>query len=347
MKLVRVLDDDGAAKTSIPLDTRVSLYRHATAAPLRRAHDRVAGARAGSASTARRPARKRRPSPSRSPRDQPTGCFRRCARAARCSCAACPFPRTSLSCSAARAIRSRAGKCPATSRALGFGRVVVERDRDSIAAGRRTAMAMRASGRADAAVAFLGDGATSHPDFHAALNFAGRVSPRCCSCARTAIRVSVPSGPPDGLEHVRREGAGLRRERRASGRQRRAGRVRGRARSARTRPRRWRSDARRVRHLPARRSLFERRPFPLSRRLRGRAMAEEGSAREALATPRARIATRRRHRPGHRRRARSGGRPGAGRARRVGLPPPLEVCSTACTASCPGTCPNGEVSSRR
>ena len=35
------------------------------------------------------------------------------------------------------------------------------------------ALAARRRGKRDIGLAFLGDGATSHPDFHAALNFAG------------------------------------------------------------------------------------------------------------------------------------------------------------------------------
>jgi pyruvate dehydrogenase E1 component alpha subunit/2-oxoisovalerate dehydrogenase E1 component alpha subunit len=47
------------------------------------------------------------------------------------------------------------------------------------------ALAARRLGRADVMLAFLGDGATSHPDFHAALNFAGVFRAPWCSFART------------------------------------------------------------------------------------------------------------------------------------------------------------------
>ncbi len=56
------------------------------------------------------------------------------------------------------------------------------------------AMAMRARGGSDAAVAFLGDGATSHPDFHAALNFAGVFrAPALLVCTNNQYALSVPS----------------------------------------------------------------------------------------------------------------------------------------------------------
>jgi pyruvate dehydrogenase E1 component alpha subunit/2-oxoisovalerate dehydrogenase E1 component alpha subunit len=56
------------------------------------------------------------------------------------------------------------------------------------------AMAMRARGESEAAVAFLGDGATSHPDFHAALNFAGVFrAPVLLVCTNNQYALSVPS----------------------------------------------------------------------------------------------------------------------------------------------------------
>lgn len=56
------------------------------------------------------------------------------------------------------------------------------------------ALAARKLGRDDVALAFLGDGATSHPDFHAALNFAAVFSAPCvfvCQNNQFAISVGV------------------------------------------------------------------------------------------------------------------------------------------------------------
>ena len=56
------------------------------------------------------------------------------------------------------------------------------------------AMAMRTRGSTEVAVAFLGDGATSHPDFHAALNFAGVFrAPALLVCTNNQYALSVPS----------------------------------------------------------------------------------------------------------------------------------------------------------
>jgi pyruvate dehydrogenase E1 component alpha subunit len=55
------------------------------------------------------------------------------------------------------------------------------------------AMAARQSGRDDVSLAFLGDGATSHPDFHAALNFAGVFRAPCVFvCQNNQFAISVP-----------------------------------------------------------------------------------------------------------------------------------------------------------
>lgn len=56
------------------------------------------------------------------------------------------------------------------------------------------AMAARRSGGSDAMLAFLGDGATSHPDFHAALNFAGVFrAPVVFVCQNNHYAISVPA----------------------------------------------------------------------------------------------------------------------------------------------------------
>ena len=55
------------------------------------------------------------------------------------------------------------------------------------------ALAARKSGSSDIALAFLGDGATSHPDFHAALNFAGVFRAPCVFvCQNNQFAISVP-----------------------------------------------------------------------------------------------------------------------------------------------------------
>lgn len=55
------------------------------------------------------------------------------------------------------------------------------------------AMAAQRSGRDDVSLAFLGDGATSHPDFHAALNFAGVFKAPCVFvCQNNQFAISLP-----------------------------------------------------------------------------------------------------------------------------------------------------------
>jgi len=55
------------------------------------------------------------------------------------------------------------------------------------------AMAAQKSGTSDISLAFLGDGATSHPDFHAALNFAGVFRAPCVFvCQNNQFAISVP-----------------------------------------------------------------------------------------------------------------------------------------------------------
>ncbi len=56
------------------------------------------------------------------------------------------------------------------------------------------AMAMRARGSKSVAVGFMGDGATSQPDFHAAMTFARRFSPPCVLvCQNNHWSISVPT----------------------------------------------------------------------------------------------------------------------------------------------------------
>ncbi len=67
------------------------------------------------------------------------------------------------------------------------------------------ALAARKLGRDDVALAFLGDGATSHPDFHAALNFAGVFKAPCVFvCQNNQFAISLPverqSGNPNLFE---------------------------------------------------------------------------------------------------------------------------------------------------
>jgi len=55
------------------------------------------------------------------------------------------------------------------------------------------ALAAKKLGKSDISLAFLGDGATSHPDFHAALNFAGVFRAPCVFvCQNNQFAISVP-----------------------------------------------------------------------------------------------------------------------------------------------------------
>ncbi len=55
------------------------------------------------------------------------------------------------------------------------------------------ALAAQKQGKPDISLAFLGDGATSHPDFHAALNFAGVFCAPCVFvCQNNQFAISVP-----------------------------------------------------------------------------------------------------------------------------------------------------------
>lgn len=55
------------------------------------------------------------------------------------------------------------------------------------------ALAAKKQGKPDIALVFLGDGATSHPDFHAALNFAGVFRAPCVFvCQNNQFAISVP-----------------------------------------------------------------------------------------------------------------------------------------------------------
>jgi pyruvate dehydrogenase E1 component alpha subunit len=55
------------------------------------------------------------------------------------------------------------------------------------------AMAAKKQGKRDISLAFLGDGATSHPDFHAALNFAGVFQAPCVFvCQNNQLAISCP-----------------------------------------------------------------------------------------------------------------------------------------------------------
>jgi pyruvate dehydrogenase E1 component alpha subunit/2-oxoisovalerate dehydrogenase E1 component alpha subunit len=55
------------------------------------------------------------------------------------------------------------------------------------------ALAAKKQGKSDISLAFLGDGATSHPDFHAALNFAGVFRAPCVFvCQNNQLAISCP-----------------------------------------------------------------------------------------------------------------------------------------------------------
>jgi pyruvate dehydrogenase E1 component alpha subunit len=61
------------------------------------------------------------------------------------------------------------------------------------------ALAAKKQGKSDISLAFLGDGATSHPDFHAALNFAGVFRAPCVFvCQNNQLAISVPVARQSG-----------------------------------------------------------------------------------------------------------------------------------------------------
>ncbi len=61
------------------------------------------------------------------------------------------------------------------------------------------ALAAKKQGKSDISLAFLGDGATSHPDFHAALNFAGVFRAPCVFvCQNNQFAISVPVARQSG-----------------------------------------------------------------------------------------------------------------------------------------------------
>lgn len=63
------------------------------------------------------------------------------------------------------------------------------------------AWASRRAGRSEVMLAFLGDGATSHPDFHAALNFAGLwKAPVVFVCQNNQYAISVPAARQSASE---------------------------------------------------------------------------------------------------------------------------------------------------
>ncbi len=63
------------------------------------------------------------------------------------------------------------------------------------------AWAARRAGRSEVMLAFLGDGATSHPDFHAALNFAGLWrAPVVFVCQNNQYAISVPAARQSASE---------------------------------------------------------------------------------------------------------------------------------------------------
>jgi pyruvate dehydrogenase E1 component alpha subunit len=195
VKLARVLDDDGAAETAIPLDTRVALYRHMRR--LRRFDERMTalqrqgrigfyGAATGQEAPPIAVALAARPSDWLFPALREGGAL---------------FVRglpvstylAQLLGSARDPLKGRQMPNHVASRSVSvvsWSSAIATQLPQAVGA----AMAMRAGGRTDAAVAFLGDGATSHPDFHAALNFAGVFrAPVLFVCTNNQYALSVPS----------------------------------------------------------------------------------------------------------------------------------------------------------
>ena len=162
--------------------------------------------------------------------------------------------------------------------------VVVHRPADP-AGGRRGVGDEDEASEPRVAFGFCGDGATSQPDFHAAMNFAA--SSRCpcvIVCQNNHWSISVPTsrqtasqtiaikGRAYGMPSVRVDGNDLLAVYKV------LGDARG-ARATRRGP-----DVRRGAHLPHRRALHERRPDALPQRRRGRGLEEEGPASTACAS---------------------------------------------------------------
>ena len=266
---------------------------------------------------------------------------------ASCSCAASRSTSSSRRSSATRATCSRAGRCRATTRARSVNQVSWSScigPQIPQAVGCAWAMKMQEADRV-VAVGFCGDGATSQPDFHNAMNFAG--------VFQHAVRHRLPEQPlvdqrahvaPDGVAHDRRQGPRVRRAGRARRRQRCAGRLQGRLGEAFERARsRRRAHVRRGAHVPHRRPLDERRPDALPQRRRGRGVEEEGPARPPPQAPRrcAACSTTRATRPSSEE-LHAGDRRRPSRRSSSSRPRPARRSSTTSTPSCRGTCASSE-----
>lgn len=190
-----MLDDDGVAETTLPLETRVALYRHMRR--LRRFDERMTalqrqgrigfyGAATGQEAPPVAVALAARPSDWLFPalreggalfvRGLPVATYL----AQLLGCARDPMKGRQMP----NHVASRSVSVVSWSSAIAT----------QLPQAVGAAMAMRARGGSDAAVAFLGDGATSHPDFHAALNFAGVFrAPALLVCTNNQYALSVPS----------------------------------------------------------------------------------------------------------------------------------------------------------
>ena len=148
------------------------------------------------------------------------------------------------------------------------------------------AWAARLRKTGDVMMGYMGDGASSSADFHAAANFAGVFKlPVVFFCQNNQWAISVPLSRQTASDGIADQGGGLRLARRARRRQRPAGGDRGHANRGRARARRRRTDAGRSGHVPHGRTLVERRPDALSRRRAGGGMGAARSARAAARLP--------------------------------------------------------------
>ena len=113
----------------------------------------------------------------------------------------------------------------------------------------------------------MGDGGTSEPDFHVALNFAGVMKAPCVLiCQNNQWAISTPGHVQTAAETIALKGDRLRRRGAPRRRQRRArGLPRGEVRRRQGAPRR-RPDVHRAAHLPRQRALVVRRSVALPRR---------------------------------------------------------------------------------
>ena len=141
------------------------------------------------------------------------------------------------------------------------------------------AWAAKIRGDRTVVLGFVGDGATSEPDFHAAMNFAAVFkTPSVLICQNNHWAISVPASrqTASATFAIKGRAYGILRPRR---RQRPARRLPDRLRGDGPRPRGRGPHLHRGRDVPDRRPLLQRRPHPLPHPGRGRGLDGQGPAR--------------------------------------------------------------------